>query len=145
MNKDFQRLLSRLYIPDDANLCWLIDGHKDHKGYDHFYFDNYQHKAHRAYFMLFNQCKIPQGKMILHSCDTPSCVNPAHLRIGDHAENMLDRKLRNRTFKNFKSFCKRGHDLNNGNVDVSKGFKICLECRKIHRLFRSIKEKLAGF
>lgn len=33
---------------------------------------------------------IPLGKMILHSCDKPDCVNPYHLYLGTGVENMLD-------------------------------------------------------
>lgn len=33
---------------------------------------------------------------MLHSCDTPSCVNPAHLRVGTRSDNMKDAFQRQR-------------------------------------------------
>lgn len=39
----------------------------------------------------------PAGKpFAIHSCDRPSCCNPAHLRWGSHADNMQDRLKRGR-------------------------------------------------
>jgi len=35
-----------------------------------------------------------QGQQALHSCDTPSCINPDHLRWGSHAENAMDKATR---------------------------------------------------
>jgi hypothetical protein len=39
---------------------------------------------------------IPESMMVLHSCDRPACCNPAHLRLGTHADNMADRTARDR-------------------------------------------------
>ncbi|AMU78483.1 hypothetical protein SEA_SKINNYPETE_53 [Mycobacterium phage SkinnyPete] len=35
-------------------------------------------------------------RFVLHSCDNPPCVNPAHLRPGDHLENVDDMLARDR-------------------------------------------------
>jgi len=54
--------------------------------------------AHRHSYELANG-PIPAGGHILHSCDNPPCVNPRHLRLGGHDENMSDMALRERGSK----------------------------------------------
>ena len=31
-----------------------------------------------------------KGKILLHTCDTPACINPKHLRVGTQQDNMID-------------------------------------------------------
>lgn len=38
----------------------------------------------------------PDDELVMHLCDNPPCVNPAHLRIGTSIENALDRDLKHR-------------------------------------------------
>jgi len=56
--------------------------------------------THRISFELANG-PIPFGAYVLHSCDTRACVNPAHLRLGTHEENMADKVTRGRARKSF--------------------------------------------
>jgi hypothetical protein len=75
--------------------CWPYQRCKNAKGYGRVWVDKKCHEAHRYAFMLAKG-PIPTGLCILHSCDFPSCCNPAHLRIGTKYENAMDREVRNR-------------------------------------------------
>lgn len=75
--------------------CWIWLGCKDKDGYGKFSYKKSNCKAHRVAYILLKK-PIPKGKCILHLCDNRECVNPDHLRIGSHAENMKDMSLKGR-------------------------------------------------
>ena len=52
--------------------------------------------AHRASYLIYNG-EIPDKLHVLHKCNNSKCVNPDHLYLGDHMQNMRDRNESGRT------------------------------------------------
>lgn len=75
--------------------CWLWTGTTSGSGYGSFWNGSRPMRAHRFSWMLAGG-ELPAGMELLHQCDNPLCVNPAHLRLGTHAENMQEAKERRR-------------------------------------------------
>lgn len=75
---------------EKTDQCWLWRGALAGKGYGVFTIDGKLKYVHRVVWELFNGVEIPDGEEIRHSCDTPSCVNPAHLITGTRSDNMQD-------------------------------------------------------
>lgn len=93
-----ERFWSKVDVRDNGE-CWPWSGYRNKEGYGTFYFDNTMRKAHRVSYIL-KHGSIPDGKLIMHTCDNPSCVNPAHLRPGTNKENAQDRASKGRGFDN---------------------------------------------
>lgn len=81
--------------PEPNTGCWLWLGQHDARGYGGFWLRTRTERAHRASLMLHG-VEVPRDMLVLHSCDTPSCVNPAHLRVGTQKENIGDAIKRRR-------------------------------------------------
>jgi hypothetical protein len=80
----------------DSDGCHVWTGAKSVDGYGLFRSGDKVVRAHRMAWVIEHGEDIPGGKMVMHACDNPSCVNPAHLRLGTHAENMQERGARRR-------------------------------------------------
>jgi hypothetical protein len=74
--------------------CWPWMGALA-KGYGHLYWRGRRCLAHRLSFEVANGT-IPPGAHVLHRCDNPRCVNPAHLSAGSHLDNMRDMHAKGR-------------------------------------------------
>lgn len=82
---------------DKTNGCWLWTGSVNNWGYGRVKTTFTRERgAHRISWELHNGA-IPKGLLVLHNCDTPRCVNPAHLRLGTDADNAADKAARLRS------------------------------------------------
>jgi hypothetical protein len=70
--------------------CWLWTGRPNGRfGYGRFWIKQSRYLTHRVSWTI-NNGPIPDGMLVLHSCDNPPCVNPAHLFLGTHLTNRRD-------------------------------------------------------
>lgn len=117
------------YIKNKSKIsgtCWEWVGSKDKDGYGKACYKFKRERAHRLSYRVFKLQDI-SNMLVLHTCDNPSCVNPEHLFLGTHKDNMLDKKTKGRQLK--------GEEIGNSKLKESDIFEI----RKL-RATRSLKE-----
>ena len=96
-----ERFWSKVSQPNDKGcMNWLGGCWKS--GYGCFQFNKIRYRAHRFSYTI-TKGVIPDGKIILHSCDNRKCVNPEHLSTGTSKENSTDMVNKNRQAKGIKN------------------------------------------
>ena len=91
----------------NENGCWIFLGCLNSDGYGNIRVGDHTYGAHRVSYEAFKG-PIPKGVSVLHTCDTPACVNPEHLFLGTQQDNVTDMITKGR--QNFRSNVKLTED-----------------------------------
>ena len=90
-NNDLKRFWRYVIVGED-NDCWNWTGNVDRGGYGVISIKLTKATSRKAHRIMYSICngEIPEGLVIMHICDNPSCCNPKHLRLGTQADNVQD-------------------------------------------------------
>lgn len=83
-------------LEENENGCLVCISHaKDDFGYTRIKYNGKQERLFRVVYMLSNG-PIPEGMLVRHKCDNPTCCNIEHLELGTKKDNVSDMVSRGR-------------------------------------------------
>ena len=113
--------------------CLIWQRSRTKAGYGNFRKDTVYYLAHRVMWEAWSGQKIPKGMYVMHSCDTPACINPHHLSVGTPQENARDAMGKGRAPARGQ-YCQREHEQTADNVYTDpRGYGECRTCRRSNR------------
>lgn len=116
--------------------CYEWLAHRNPKGYGKFGRNGGRIVLAHHFLWLRDYGSLPPGKIVMHKCDNPCCVNPEHHRFGTRAENNWDMAMKGRHGKQThrRTHCRRGHEYAAGHGRKTRqGWWQCLTCQAIWR------------
>jgi len=105
-----------------ATGCWLWAGHTNDNGYSLVRRAGRQLSAHRWNWEQSNG-PIPKNLEVNHKCRVRNCINPEHLELLTHAENI-------RFSADLKTTCAQGHPYDKVEIDRGYRSRSCSICQK---------------
>ena len=92
-----ERFWDKVEKSTNSDGCWIWQSAKTRRGYGRFWYKRRYIVATHAALLFGKNVIVPNNMMVCHHCDNPECVNPDHLFIGTHYDNMQDCKRKGRT------------------------------------------------
>ena len=88
--RNIERFWSKTQPATDGSGCILWTASKCKDGYGRFSTADKGTRSHRWIIEQHLGVKLSTEQHVLHSCDTPACVNVKHLRVGTNVDNIQD-------------------------------------------------------
>lgn len=123
---------TELFIPEPNSGCWLWIGQLTHGRASLIRRIDGKRTNMSVSRMVWQETNgdIPTDKWVLHRCDMGACVNPEHLYLGTHKDNMRDMAAHGKLKRPRKTHCPRGHRYTRYSYPYQNTFQVCLVCNR---------------